>query len=125
MLFSYLVVLSYVLLNILCSISFWLKKNIQLFCIGRCIIVIITFFCISLLVYILFYIHNKDIIIIIIIIELEQHDLKILKLKHRFSYIKETGSVYTYEYMFIIALPIFTFKFIRMYLEPTISYSGL
>ena len=58
---------------------------------------------------------NKD-IIITIIIELEQYDKKILKLKNGFSYIKETGcaNVYTYEYMFIIALQIFTFKFIRV-----------
>ena len=63
-----------------------------------------------------FYILNKD--IITIIIELEQHDLKILELKHKFSYVNETGSasVLTYEYVFIIALPIFTFKFIRMLL---------
>ena len=75
---------------------------------------LLLFFYISLHVYILFYNLNKDIIITIIIIDPEQHDVKILKLKHRFSCIIETGgaSVYTYEYMFIIAFLIFTFKFI-------------
>ena len=58
------------------------------------------FFYISLHAYTpCFYILKKD-IITTIIIELERHDLKILKLKHRFSCVEETGSssVYTYEY---------------------------
>ena len=98
------------------SISSWLKENIQLFCIGRCIIVIITFLYIISHVYVLFYTHNKDIIITIIIIKLEQHDFKILKLKHKFLFVKEIGSasIYTYKYIFIVALSIFTFKFIRV-----------
>ena len=96
-------------------------SNIQLFCIGRCIIIIITFFILVYIFFPCFYTLDKD-INITIIIELKKHDLKILKLKHGFSYIKKpvvpvfirtlTCSFLLYKYLH---LNLSVYRFILLY----------
>ena len=78
-----------------CFISFDSVETSKLFCIGRCIIIII-FFYLSLYVYTpCFHILNKN-IIITIIKELAQHEVKAET--QMSSYIKETSSASVYMY---------------------------